>query len=419
MKKLTMIVACLAFGFSTMAQTLNVQSAAQDMKKGYLDKAMKEIDAACEHESTKNDAKTWYYAGLIYSQIGADISTNKKSKFNKLADDPTSVYHTWLEKALNAAMRCKELDTDNEYADRNNSVLRYVGNEYYTRAVSAYNENNDFEKAIQLCEESIKVFNASGDRKFAMDAYYLAGLSSKNLKNNENVLKYFKPLVRTKTDKQVVYRTLFDLYKEQKDTVEAMKLAKTYAKNCPTDYNSSLMMAEAYLLTGNVENGREEINKAINLSKDNPAVYEGLLSAAAGILVETQDYDGAKAKYEESLSLRPNQFEANFGLGSMIYNRGVDKLDAANAVPIDDESGLSEKLNEESKEFFRQSIQYFNAAITYIDGLDAEAQKMQRANLYNCLNALKNIYVRLEMYEDLKPINARISQIQAQANSNN
>lgn len=408
-----MIVAALTFVVAAQAQTLNVQSAAQDMKKGYLDKAMNEINAACEHESTMNDAKTWYYAGLIYSQIGADIATNKKTKFKKNADDPTSVYNTWLEKALNAALRCKELDSDNEYAEKNNSVLRYVGNEYYTRAVSSYNDNNDFEKAISLCEESIKVFNASGDRKFAMDAYYLAGLSSKNLKNNDNVLKYFKPLVRTKTDKQVVYRTLFDLYKEQKDTLEAMKIAKSYAKNCPSDYNSSLMMAEAYLLTGNVESGRQEIDKAINLSKDNPAVYEGLLSAAAGILVETEDFDGAQAKYEESLSLRPNQFEANFGLGSMIYNRGVDKLTAANNVPIDDESGLSEKLNEESKTFFRQSIQYFNAAIAYIDGLDASEQNAQRVNLYNCLNALKTIYARLEMYDELKPINSRLSQIQS------
>lgn len=414
MKKITMIVACLAMGMMSQAQTLNVQSAAQDMKKGYLDKAKTEIDAACEHESTKNDAKTWYYAGLIYSQIGADISTNKKSKFNKLADDPTSVYHTWLESALAAAMRCKELDTDNEYADRNNQVLRFVGNEYYTRAVAAYNEERNYDKSITLCEESIKVFNASGDRKFAMDAYYLAGLAANNLHNTEAVLKYFKPLVRTRTDKKEVYRTLFELYKSQKDTAEAVKLAKSYTKNCPTDFNSSLMMAEAYLLSGNVESGRQEIDKAINLSKDNPAVYIGLLSAAAGILVETQDYDGAQAKYEESLSLRPNQFEANFGLGSMIYNRGVDKLDAANAVPIDDESGLSDKLNEESKVFFRQSIQYFNAAIAYIDGLDESAKPAQRVNLYNCLNALKQIYVRLEMYDELKPINARLTQIQSE-----
>lgn len=416
MKKITLIASCLAVTFFTQAQTLNVQSAAQDMKKGYLDKAMKEISAACENDNTKNDAKTWYYAGLIYSQIGADIANNKKSKFNKLKDDSTSVYYTWLDQALTAALRCKELDASNEYADQNNSVFRYVGNEFYTRAVNAYNDDNNYAKAIQLCEEAIKVFNASGDRKFAMDAYYLAGMSAHNMKDTETTLKYYKPLVRSRTDKKEVYRTLFNIYKSQNDTVEAMKVAKNFKKNCPADYNSALLMAEAYLLSGNIENGRQEINIAVEKSKDNPAVYMGLLSAAAGILAETQDYEGAAAKYQESLSINPKQFDANFGLGTMIFNRGVDKLEAANNVPIDDETGLSDILNEESKNFFRQSISYFTAAVAYIDGLNEEAQHLQRANLYNCLNALKQIYVRLEMYDELKPINQRLTLIQSESN---
>ena len=37
----------------------------------------------------------------------------------------------------------------------------------------------------------------------------------------------------------------------------------------------------------------------------------------------------------------------------------------------------------ESNDFFRQSIQYFNAAIGYIDGLtDPEAIRMQKKNLF-------------------------------------
>ena len=405
MKKLTLIVAGLAIGFMANAQTLNVQSAVQDLKKGYLNKAKAEIDLACEHESTKADAKTWYYAGLIYSQIGGDVTNNKKSKFKDLAPD-------WLEKSLAAAMKCKELDTDNEFAEKNNQVFRFIGNEFYTRAVNAYNEEKDYNKAISMCEESIKIFNASGDRKFAMDAYYLAGLAAKTLKDNEAVLKYFKPLVRTKTDKQVVYRTLFDIYKSKGDTTEIMKLGKSYTKNCPKDFNSYLLMAEAFLMTGNTESGREQINKAMEMSKDNEIVYGQLLSAAAGLLSSMQDYDGAAAKYKESLEFTPNQFEANYGMGTMIFNRGVDKLDAANAVPLEDETGLSDKLNEEAKDFFRQAIQYFDAAVQYIDDLPASEKEMQRANLYHCLMALKQIYARLEMYNELKPINARLDEIQ-------
>lgn len=407
MKKLTLTIVLAAFAIGLNAQTLNVQSAIQDLKKGYLNKAKEEIDLACENESTKNDAKTWCYAAMIYGQIGGE-STKPKSKYKNL--DPE-----WLEKAYNAALRCKELDTENEYADKNNSVFRYVGNEYYTRAVSAFNDEKDYKKALDNSDRAIKIFNNSGDKKFADDAYYLAGLCGKAMKDNEIILNYFKPLVRRKTDKEMVYTTLFSLYKEKNDTVEAVKLANNYVKNCPNDYNSYLTLAQAHLLRGDIEKGKEMINKSLEQAKDKPEIYSKLLGAAASILEANKDYEGAEAKYQESLSMNANQFESNFGLGKMIFNRGVDKLSAANEVPIDDETGLNEKLIAESNDFFRQSIQYFNAAIGYIDGLtDPEAIRMQKKNLFDCLSALKTVYARLEMYDELKPVNARLNGIQAQ-----
>ncbi|MBQ0016791.1 MAG: hypothetical protein KBT04_07400 [Bacteroidales bacterium] len=407
MKKLMLSMALVAVTMGAMAQTVNVQSAIQDLKKGYLNKAKPEIDQACEHESTKDDAKTWCYAGMIYSRIGGEVS-NPKSKYRNLDPD-------WCEKAYNAAMRCKELDKNNEYADLNNSVFRFIGNEYYTRAVSAFNDEKDYTKALDYADKSIKIFNNSGDQKFANDSYYLAGLCGKALKDNEKILTYFKPLVRRKSDKNEVYRSLFDLYKGQGDTVEASKVAARYVENCPNDYNSYLMAAESHLLRGDVEGGRAMIDKALEKAQSKPELYAQLLGASAQILENIQDYEGAEAKYLESLKLNPVQFASNFGMGKMFFNRGVDKLTAANEVPLDDETGLSDKLKEEANGFYRQSIQYFKAAISYIDGLtDAEAQRMQRKNLYDCLNALKTVYARLEMYDELKPINARLTELQAQ-----
>ena len=61
MKKIALFTALLALGFAANAQTLNVQSAMSDLKRGYLNKAKASIDKACAHEDTKDDAKTWYY----------------------------------------------------------------------------------------------------------------------------------------------------------------------------------------------------------------------------------------------------------------------------------------------------------------------------------------------------------------------
>ena len=404
LKKLSMIVALTALSLGAAAQSTNVQSAIQDLKKNYLERAKKEIDLACEHEKTKDDAKTWCYKGLIYSRIGGE-ATNPKSKFKNLAPD-------WAEQAYTAALECKRLDTKNEFAEENNSVFRFVGNEYYSRSTENYNAQN-YQDALQYAEKAIEMFNNSGDSKFAGESMYIAGISAKALKDNDAVKKYFNQLVRKRTDKNLVYRTLFTIYKEEGNKDGAMKVATSYSKNQKDDYNADLLMAEAYLLNENLEKGKQSLEAALEKTKDNPTLYPQLLCQVAAILELTQDYDGAENKYRESMTLNPNQFEANFGMGKMIFNRGVDKLDAANAVPPEDETGLYDNLLEESNGFFRQSIQYFTSAIAFIDAMPAgDAKNMQRANLFNCLSALKTVYARLEMYDDLKAVNARMEQIQ-------
>lgn len=408
MKKIALMLALVVIGYTAGAQSLNVSSAREAQNRGYFDKAKKLIDAACEHEQTHNDAKTWYYAGLIYSQIGGEAE-KPKSKYKNLDPD-------WLIKCKSAALRCKELDTEKEYAEGNNTILSFVGNEYYKKAITAFNQQN-WTEAMSLCDESIKIFNECGKKEYASESYLLAGKAAFNAQNNEAILKYLKPLVRTRSKDAFVYRTLFDIYKSSSDTNEAIKVAQNYAKAAKDDYNANMMLAEAYLLKGNLEEGNAEIQKALDKTGDKPEVHASLLAAAGAVFEGVNDFANAETRYKESLTALPNQFLANFGLGKMLYNRAVDKLNEANNVPPDDETGLYEKLNQESKDFFRQSIPYFTNAISFIDNLDEHGQATNRANLFHCLNALNTVYARLEMYDELKPIKARIDELKKEASN--
>ena len=406
MKKIVLMMALAVVGYSVSAQSLNVSSAREAQNRGYLDKAKKLIDPACQHEQTKDDAKTWYYAALIYSQIGGE-QDKARSKYKNL--DPE-----WLTKCKDAALRCKDLDTDKEYAEGNNTILSFVGNEYYKKAVKAFEEQN-WDECMNLSEESIKMFMASAKREYANESYMLAGKAAMNAQNNEAVKKYFKPLVRTKTKENLVYATLFRLYKEAADTNEAIKLAQNYVKFCPEDFNANMMMAEAYLLKGNINEGNAEIQKALEKTVDKPQIHAQLQAAAGAAYENVKDFENAENQYKASLTTLPNQFLANYGLGKMLYNRAVDKLDEANNVPPTDESGLYDNLLNESKEFFRQSIPYFTNAIAFIDAMDADGQAQNRSNLHQCLHALNTVYARLEMYDELKPIKARIEALEKAA----
>lgn len=409
MKKIVMTAALAAFALAASAQSLNVSSAFQDMRKGYLNKAKAEIDAACLHESTKDDAKTWCYKALIYSQIGGDAQS-KKPKYKNLAPD-------WAEQAYTAALECKRLDTKQEYANDMNSVFTYVGNEYYIKATNFYNDKN-YAEAIEYSEKAITCFNNSGKGTFAQDAMYIAGLSSVATQDTANIKKYFNQMIRKRTDINFVYATIFSISIAEKDTAQAMKIANSYEKNCKNDYRAYLLSATGYLLAKNIEKGKAKINMALEMTKDSANLYPDVLVQAGNLLDENAgDYDAAEAKYNESLSLRPNQFSANFGLGKMLYNRAVDKNNAANQLDAFDEEKLAliEKLESEAKDFYGQSITYLEKAVAFIDGMtDENAKSAQRANLINALVALGNAYARVDKRTESNAAKARVEVLMKQ-----
>ena len=80
MKRITLLLLMLAT-VSLYAQKTpkpNVNKALNSWKEGKLDEAKANIDLATTYEKTMNDAKTWYYRGLIYASI--DTTSNEAHK---------------------------------------------------------------------------------------------------------------------------------------------------------------------------------------------------------------------------------------------------------------------------------------------------------------------------------------------------
>lgn len=405
MKKFLTAALFVAATLAVNAQAINVSSAFQNMRKNYLNKAKAEIDAACLHDATKDDAKTWCYKALIYARIGGEAA-NKKSKFKDLAPD-------WAEQAYTAALECKRLDTKNEFAQQVNEVFSFVGNEYYTQAREAYNAKN-FAQAVELSDKSSTCFTNAGKGQYAVESMYIAGIASHAQHDTAGVKKYFNNMVRRKTETNFVYQTLFDIAIAEGKNDEAMKVANNYVKNCKNDYQAYVLSAAGYFLNKNMEKGKEQLDAAVNLTKDSASLYPVVLVKAGSLLDDVAgDYEAAEARFKESLTLRPAQFEANFGMGKMIYNRAVDKNNAANQVdPFSDETGLYDKLSTESKELFRQSIDYLVKAVNFYDGLTDDNQKNAlRPSLGNALTALANAYARVDMLTESEAAKARLQQL--------
>jgi tetratricopeptide (TPR) repeat protein len=419
MKKIALFTALFLVGLAASAQRLNVQSAMSDLKRGYLNKAKGYIDKACVHEDTKDDAQTWYYAGLIYSMIG-DAATNPQSKYKKYKDlDPD-----WCQKTYDAALRCKELDKAGDYNLKD--IFAAVGTNFYSTSIDLFNAQK-YKEALEYSDKAVKVLNNSGDPDLANESMYIAGYCCLMLKDNEGVKKYYAPLVRKnkindefKPRMQHIYKTMYDIYKEQKDTSNVIKTCERYAKVLPEDPSANLLLANAYIWTGNKTKAVELAAKAIEESKNTPG-YPKMLCAAAGIYEMTGDYETAESKYSESYQIEPNQFEANYGMASMMNNRAFEKNEAINKLIeagdfSDETEAATAKLTEERNSFLNKAIPYLKAAINYIDGLSVEEQGQYRPQLHSCLRTLNTCYITLEMYEESKPIRTRIDSLESGAN---
>lgn len=406
-KKVLLFAAFAAATLGLSAQALNVESAVQELRKNSLKKAKGYIDAAAMNEKTKDDAKTWYYRALIYAEIGRDAQ-QKKPKYKGLAPD-------WADQAYESALECKRLDTknDGEYNKGLVSVFSTVGYDFYNRARKMFNEKN-YTEAMNVAARAAEMYNNGGESDNASESMFVAGLSATACHDTANIKKYFNNLMRKKTDKEQVYTYLFGVYKAEGNVDQAMKVATNYKKNCKNNYKANLLMAEGYLLGNNIEKGKEEINAALELTKDSANIYPTLLAQSAALLELTGDYEGAEAKYQESLTLLPSQFEANFNMGIMFYNRAMDKLKAANEVPLDDETGLVDKLQEEKKALINQAITYLQKSVEFQDGLPEADKPYHRAELAQALNALGKAYAHAEMYEESKAALQRVQSMSAE-----
>ena len=118
MKKSVVFIALLSMVIGASAQTMKVQSAYSDMKNERLASAKQNIDDACVNEKTKDDPKTWNYAGLIYAQIvDASQSTNKqKQKMYKKQNITTPVEDLCRQgiDALKKSLDLEKKDFNNE-----------------------------------------------------------------------------------------------------------------------------------------------------------------------------------------------------------------------------------------------------------------------------------------------------------------
>lgn len=384
MKKLIFILIAVCVSSISFAQKSQVVSAWNYLNNGELDKAKTAINTATNDETTKIMAKTWFYRGNIYLAIYND-STRKKD-FNDLTE------------AYNSYKKAKEYDAKGEFTiDLMNPWLEVA---YYTfnEAVIPYNAK-DYQKAydnFMRVSEIYGIVNSTYKQNIIdTSASFYAANAAVKLGKYEDATKIYNELINNKHfEDPEIYTNLADIALAGKDTSSAIEQLDKGITKYPTDQNLRIKQLNLYLFSHRFNEVIDKLKAAIDKEPTRGDLYQALGSAYEN----TKDSSNARKAYEKAIALNPSDFVANYSLGALIYNRAVEKIKAMNDLPASDQVGY-DKLKKEGDALLQKSLPYLEKARA-LNGKDIET-----------LNALKELYARLNMMDKLEEIKKAIAAI--------
>jgi tetratricopeptide (TPR) repeat protein len=377
MKRIILMFFLAGMFVFVQGQTAKRTTAYNYLKNGKLDKALENIEPTITHEKTMNEAKTWFYRGNIYLQIG--LSENPEYK--KLSDNPFEV-------ALESYKKALTLEGANEFKLDILQNMNVIAEGFYTRGVNKFNGQDflgaarEFDKAALVKSElgvfdTASIFNAAlcadfgQDYKFAYEKYkevYDAGQRTPQL------------LV-----------ALTSVETRLGDTTAAFNTIAEAKKLYPQDFNVLITETNLFLAKNMTEKALENLEIAKNFDQTNPSIF----FAVGASYDRLGNFEKAEEAYKKAIELKPDYFDAVYNLGALYVNKAAAVLDAANQLPLEKEK--------EYNEMKAQAEEYLGKALPYLE----KAHEIDPTDR-NTMISLKEIYTRQNKFDKVKEMNEKL-----------
>lgn len=367
---LIMVISVVAYG----QRKPKVNKALKAVQNGELGEAKEIIDAAIEHKKTKDDAKTWYYRGLIY----AALDTTSNASFQNLDQDPLRVSIEAFDKAtaLNEGKSELYITGPNGFPQLKTQQIQTVWGYYLNKGVVAFQEN-DSEEALRNFERCQIVLPKD------TTCYFYAGLAAQNSQNFDKAAEnYYKLINDLEHHDPDVYNSLIyieaNIRKNDENALELIRKAKNRWPN-----NPELAKTEINVLIrlDRLDEARAELENAIKNEPDNPDLYFSL-----GVMQdEVGNNEKAKEAYLKAVEVDPNHMNANFNLGVVYFNEAVQTFKERNSL------GMSSAEVKKGRELEKKGEEQLRKALPYW-------QKVREVDPSNrvALEQLRYIYIQLK-----------------------
>ena len=394
------LMATAAFGQKKAVS--DAERIAKDSKPDF-NEARALIKGAMENAETKDDAKTWYVAGLIED---TQFSTENMKQILGQKPDEAVMYEALgnilpyfkesyrLDQLPNEKGKVKPKYTKNIKGTLNANILYYLNGGAYFFDQRNYKRAHDFfEQYLEIADLPFMKGEkaAARDSNFMIVQFY-AAIAAMQMDDPQQAIKDLNRAKGTDYRRFDVYQSLCYVYDQVlKDTVGLEKTLEEGMKLFPDSSYFLNNMINVYISTKRNEQAMQLLNTAISKSPNNPQLYFAL-----GSLYEVGLKDEAKAEeaYKKALDLDPENPSNIFSVGRLYFNQGVSLLDKANSLN-DQNQYKAEKAKAEA--MLRKALPFFEKA----HKLKPEEREY--------MIGLRGIYYNLSMNKEFDAINAEMS----------
>ena len=363
MKKLILIILLFSITSISFAQKHNITSAAiilkqynaekdKEIKAIKIKEAKDFIDAAYVNENTSNAAKMWNYRAPIYLQIAlqapeldedaiikateAHIKCLEKDKKGRI------IVRKWTEEEdiLSGMVQCG-------YKLFNEAIEKY-NSEEYSRALKYYNTIFDI---IPLdAEDQLKRGNITKET-----ILYNSFFASSKMKDNTKSKELLQQLIDINFNEPAIYIHMSNIYLEENNTDKALEYLTLGREMFEDDQSLINTEINLYIQLGRTSELIEKLGEAIALDEENDLLYFN-----RGTIYDQQgDFANAEKDYKLSLAINPNSFGANYNLGALYFNSGVETNNKANGTS---NNKTYDTLKKKAESSFAKALPYLEAA---------------------------------------------------------
>lgn len=378
MKKVVLSLAILMLsGGVVFAQKANVNKAknkALSTENPDFEGAREAIKLALEDPTTKDQANTWYVAGLIGykeneklfldAQLGQQIDERKKGKAVVESYD----YFVKADE-LGQIPNAKGKISAKPRRDIKPKMLEYFTNQLNLISYGAllFEDDKDYKGAYDVFMRYLNIpklpmfADPKDQEKVPQDSTYqmikyFAALSASNAKMSDEAIALFRDLTDDNYETLAVYQLLYQEYYQLKDTANYVEVLKEGHQKFPQEPWFLQNLINHFIFTDQKQEAMVYLDAAIE-AEPGIAQYhyvKGNLEEAFG------NRDIAIEAFKKAVELDPTLADAYAGMGRVYYNQAVKIQD--DAINIKDEAAF-EAEQAKANALFEQSVPYFKKAV--------------------------------------------------------